>query len=74
MKRLPVESNALRSIGYDPKLQVLEIEFMNGSVHDYYDVPPQTYQDLCEADSMAAFVNFRIKPHFPSAEVYKRSA
>ena len=74
MKRLPVDSSALRSVGYDSKSQVLEIEFMNGTVCDYYDVPPETYQEFCEADSMGAFVNFRIKPHFLSSEVFKRSA
>ena len=78
MKRLPVDSSALRSVGYDPKLQVLQIEFINGSVCDYYNVPPQTYQEFCEADSMGAFVNFRIKPNFECHEVagaqHKKSA
>jgi len=74
MKRLPVDSSAVRSIGYDPKSLVLEIEYANGSVYDYYDVPPATYQEFCEADSMGAFVNFRIKPNFEYREVSRRSA
>jgi hypothetical protein len=78
MKRLPVDSSALRSVGYDPRSQLLEIEFINGSVYDYYDVPPQAYQEFCEADSMGAFVNFRIKPQFECHEVtgaqHKKSA
>ena len=74
MKRLHVDSTTLRSVGYDPKTQVLEIEFINGNIYDYYKVSPETYQELCEADSMGAFVNFRIKPHFLSSEVFKRSA
>ncbi|HZR29749.1 MAG TPA: KTSC domain-containing protein [Terriglobales bacterium] len=74
MKRLPVDSSALRSIGYDPKSLVLEIEYINGSVYDYYGVPPAIYQEFCEADSMGAFVNFRIKPNFECHEVYRRTA
>ncbi|HLQ51230.1 MAG TPA: KTSC domain-containing protein [Terriglobales bacterium] len=74
MKRLPVDSSAIRSVGYDAKSRILEIEFTNGSVYDYYDVPHQIYQEFCEADSMGAFVNFRIKPNFQCNEVYKRTA
>jgi len=74
MKRLPVDSSAVRSVGYDPKSLVLEIEYTNGSIYDYYDVPPEVYQEFCEADSMGAFVNFRIKPNFQYREIYKRSA
>lgn len=74
MRRLPVDSSALRSVGYDTKARILEIEFINGSVYDYYDVPPETYQELCEADSMGAFVNFHIKPRFECHEVFKRTA
>ncbi len=74
MKRLPVDSSALRSVGYDTKSRTLEIEFINGSVYDYYSVPPETYQELCEADSMGTFVNLYIKPHFECHEIYKRTA
>ncbi len=74
MKRLPVDSSAVCSVGYDPKSLVLEIEYTNGSIYDYYDVPPEIYQEFCEADSMGTFVNFRIKPNFQYREVYRRSA
>ena len=74
MKRLPVDSSAVCSIGYDPKLLLLEIEYTNGSVYDYYGVSPEVYQEFCEADSMGAFVNFRIKPNFECREIYRRSA
>ena len=74
MKRLPVDSSAVRSIGYDPKSLVLEIEYANGSVYDYYGVPSETYQEFCEADSMGAFINFRIKPSFEYREVSRRTA
>ncbi|HTC94907.1 MAG TPA: KTSC domain-containing protein [Terriglobales bacterium] len=74
MKRLPVDSSAVRSIGYDTKSLVLEIEYANGSVYDYYGVSPETYQEFCEADSMGAFINFRIKPNFQYREVSRRTA
>jgi len=60
-------------MGYDPNSRVLEIEYANSCVYDYYDVPPGVYQELCEADSLGAFVNFRIKPNFPAQEIIERN-
>ena len=34
-----VRSSALRSVGYDQEQRVLEIEFTNGAVYRYFDVP-----------------------------------
>jgi len=39
MKRQPVESSNLASVGYDAARQILEIEFNHGGIYQYYDVP-----------------------------------
>ena len=36
MKREPVSSSTIASIGYDPDSQTLEIQFLNGSVYLYF--------------------------------------
>jgi KTSC domain len=41
--RQAVVPRAIRSIGYDVRTQVLEIEFTNESVYRYYDVPEDVY-------------------------------
>ena len=51
IERTPVRSSALRSVGYDPKQRVLEIEFTNRSVYQYSDVPPKVYRGLMAAES-----------------------
>jgi hypothetical protein len=51
MKRTPVESSMIASVGYDEASRILEIEFNNGRVYQYADVPPEEYQGLMEADS-----------------------
>lgn len=43
IEREPVESEAIRSIGFDAQTQTLEIEFTNGSVYRYYAVPEGVY-------------------------------
>ena len=38
MKRIPVESSSIKSIGYDISAQKLEVEFMSDKIYVYYHV------------------------------------
>ncbi|HEY9666813.1 MAG TPA: PIN-like domain-containing protein [Coleofasciculaceae cyanobacterium] len=60
-KRIIVESNYLRSVGYDYSTQVLEIEFRGGDIYRYLDVPPSVYTDLMNASSHGKYFNANIK-------------
>ena len=51
MHRQPVTSSNLVSVGYDPALQVLEVEFHDHSVFQYYRVLPPVYHELMAAES-----------------------
>ena len=51
MKRQPVSSSNLRSVGYDPETKTLEVEFQNGSVYQYFNVPNNVYRELMAAPS-----------------------
>ncbi|RYE18730.1 MAG: KTSC domain-containing protein, partial [Sphingobacteriales bacterium] len=45
MKRQPVDSSALQSIGYDAEKQTLELEFRdNGGVWQYFELSPAIYK------------------------------
>ncbi len=61
MKRTHVESSNIESIGYDSRSQTLEIEFLNGSVYQYFDVPERIYNGLMNADSHGKYINANIK-------------
>jgi hypothetical protein len=63
VRREPVESTSVTSVGYDPRSATLEIEFANGGVYQYFAVPRATWNRLRAADSIGRFVNFTIKPH-----------
>ena len=43
MERQSVSSSNLRSIGYDHSSSTLEVEFNNGSIYQYFDVPENVY-------------------------------
>ena len=69
MKRTHVESSNIESIGYDSKSQTLEIEFLNGSLYQYFDVPETVFEKLMGADSHGRYLNSNIKGHYRFSKV-----
>jgi len=61
MNRQPVTSSNIASIGYDADSQTLEIEFLNGGVYQYFDVPQYVYEELMNADSHGQYLAQNIK-------------
>jgi hypothetical protein len=61
MERQAVESTHLKSIGYDSANQVLEIEFLEGSIYHYFQVPPDVYAGLISAESHGQYFDKYIK-------------
>ncbi len=61
MERQFVSSSNIASIGYDPNNMILEVEFLNGAVYQYYDVPQSIYEGLITADSHGKFLAVYIK-------------
>lgn len=65
MNRQNVQSSNLRSVGYDAKNQLLEIQFHSGGVYRYFGVPESVYQGLLQAQSKGSYFGNRIR------DVYK---
>lgn len=61
MDRKYVTSSNIASIGYDSNSQTLEVEFLNGAIYQYYDVPEALYEGLMSADSHGTFLSEHIK-------------
>jgi inosine/xanthosine triphosphate pyrophosphatase family protein len=55
MRRLPVESSDLVSVGYDPAQKILEVEFQGGRVYQYREVEPDIHAQFMRADSFGTF-------------------
>jgi hypothetical protein len=70
--RQHVESSALRSVGFSKRRHILEIEFTNGAIYRYVDVPPSVYRDLLSADSKARYYDLNIKRNYQSIRVKPR--
>lgn len=52
----------------------LRLEFCNGRVYDYFDVPAQIFEELLAAESKGRYFNSHIRNHFRTQEVHARSA
>jgi hypothetical protein len=70
--RQRVESTAIAAVGYSKRRHVLEIEFVNGAIYRYVDVPPTVHRDLMSAESKARFYDSNIKGHYRSVLVRPR--
>lgn len=64
MHRVHVTSSNLYSVGYDSNTQILEIEFVSGSIYQYTNVPPSIHERLMRAWSKGSYHNEHIKGHF----------
>lgn len=69
MERAPVESSNIVSIGYDSDNETLEIEFLNGSIYQYYDVPEYVFQELMSASSHGSYLAANIKGTYSYSKV-----
>lgn len=64
MKRLPVSSSTLASVGYDATTGVLEVRFHHGGIYQYLDVPADVYAGLMSADSLGSYLARVVKPNY----------
>ncbi len=66
---LPINSSIAEAIGYDEEEQILQIEFNNGSVYQYYDVESETWEYFQKSPSKGLFYNSEIKGYYESDRV-----
>lgn len=64
MQRQQVKSSNIASIGYDQSLFILEIEFLNGEIYQYINVPDNIFQGIMSASSHGTYLNQYIKDRY----------
>jgi len=72
IKRIPIASSALATVGYSQRRRALEIEFRNGAIYRYLEVPPAVYHALLDAPSKARFYDQNIRHRYRSMHVRPR--
>ena len=69
MDRIAIRSSNIRSVGYDPGLATLEVEFNSGSVYEYLNVPKDEYEGLMSASSKGRYFNINIKGAYEDVRI-----
>jgi len=64
-----VDEASERLRGFDPQSRTLEVEFTNGRVYRYFDVPEFLHRGFMVAPSKGAYFNTRIDARFRHEEV-----
>ncbi len=69
MERKRISSAKIRAVGYDPRGQVLEVEFNDGRVVAYRGVSPEVHRGFMAAPSPVSFFEDKIADEYPSRRV-----
>lgn len=69
MNRQFVESSVIAAVGYDHGTMMLEVEFKNGGIYRYENVPYSVAEALFTARSVGQFFSSRVRDRFRSRKV-----
>lgn len=64
MERARVSSSSLHSVGYDAVTATLEIQFLEGTIYQYANVPLSVHTALMNAPSKGQYLDRHIKDHY----------
>jgi hypothetical protein len=59
--RAPVSSSNVKSVGHDPETNTLAVEFKDGSIYHYHDVPKDVHEGLVAAKSIGGYIHANLK-------------
>lgn len=57
----PIASSCVAAVGYDPRNQLLVVEFIKTGLYTYFEVSETVYKRFMSAPSKGAFVNLVFK-------------
>jgi len=60
----PLSSSLMNEARYDPFMQVMTIEFANGTIYEFIEVPKKTYSELVESESAGRYFHSQIRGKF----------
>ena len=64
MERKKVSSSSIRSVGYDERNRLLEVEFSDGHITQYSGVSAEVHRRLMSAPSMVSYFRDNVEESF----------
>jgi hypothetical protein len=69
MRRVPVASSSIASVGYDADEVTLEVEFVTGRIYRYVGVPGYIHDAFMTAPSKGQFFNAFVRNRYLYEEI-----
>ncbi len=69
MERRKVNSSKIRSVGYDERARMLEVEHNDGSIYQYSGVSNEVYRRMMSAPTIASFYQDRVEEDYSRKRV-----
>jgi hypothetical protein len=69
MNMIQVASSNIAAIGYDEASSTLQVEFNNGTVYQYFDIPEYLFEGIRDADSVGGYLAAQIKGNYRYSKV-----
>lgn len=69
MLRTNIKSSNIKSYGYDPNSQILEVEFNNGGLFHYLNIDQKAVNEFENAESKGNYLHSCIKGKFVCKKV-----
>lgn len=69
MERKRISSGNIRTVGYDARSRMLEIEFSSGSIVQYSGVSDEVHRRLLNSPSPGSYFRDQIEENFSSKRV-----
>ena len=66
---IKVNSTNLSAVGYDSETNLLTIEFNDGGLYEYYNVPQNIYNELMSAPSKGKFFHRFIRDTYRTVKI-----
>ena len=64
MERRKISSSKIRSVGYDERSRVLEVEHTDGAIFQYSNVSSEVYRRMMAAPSIVSFYQDRVEEDY----------
>ena len=64
MKRIPIKSGELLSVGYDAEMHILEVELINHDIYQFVQISAEVYAALTNAPNQYDYFKAHIDTKF----------
>jgi hypothetical protein len=64
-----VSSSCLKATGYNPETETLYVQFISGTIYEYYNVPQIVYDEMLSAPSMGNYLTTKVAKAYNYSKV-----